>query len=409
MRILNVTPSYFPFEEFGGPPVKVRALSKEMLKRKHEVTVLTVDWGVKEEDRRADSRSLVLPVERSAFGWNTIDGGIEVIYLKRRLGYRGLTWNPGVKQFCRARLSNFEVAHIFGLYDLLGPGVAMACRRIGVPYLVEPMGMAVPIVRNLWLKRMYHRLLGREMMGSAAAIVATSEQEATELISVGVPKGKIYLRRNGVQSPEVMPEWGRFRQRFGIEKEVKLILYLGRLSEKKSPDLLVRAFAKLRSTNPGAEMRLVIAGPEERGMEARLVNLAAELGVSEHVNLCGPLYGDAKWSAYRDADVFVLPSQNENFGNTAGEAVLAGTPVILTEQCGIAPLLGTAALVTRHDLEELTEALGRVLFERSVQAWLKAGCREAAEKLDWQEPGRQMENLYQSLARNEAQFMEAAS
>ena len=58
--------------------------------------------------------------------------------------------------------------------------------------------------------------------------------------------------------------------------------------------------------------------------------------------------GEAKWAAYRDADIFVLPSQNENFGNTAAEAVAAGTPVIVTEQCGIAPLFaGTAGLVVQ--------------------------------------------------------------
>ena len=59
--------------------------------------------------------------------------------------------------------------------------------------------------------------------------------------------------------------------------------------------------------------------------------------------LIGPVFGAAKWAAYRDADVFVLPSQNENFGNTAAEAVAAGTPVIVTEQCGIAPLLANEA------------------------------------------------------------------
>ena len=57
----------------------------------------------------------------------------------------------------------------------------------------------------------------------------------------------------------------------------------------------------------------------------------------------GPLYGDAKWAAYRDADLFVLPSQNENFGNTAAEAVACGTPVLVTDRCGIAPIVDRRA------------------------------------------------------------------
>ncbi len=60
---------------------------------------------------------------------------------------------------------------------MLGPRVAAACREKKIPYVVEPIGMIVPRVRNLWLKRMYHRFLGREMLAGASAIVATAEQE----------------------------------------------------------------------------------------------------------------------------------------------------------------------------------------------------------------------------------------
>jgi glycosyltransferase involved in cell wall biosynthesis len=409
MRILNVTQSYFPFEEFGGPPVKVRALSEQMTKRKHDVTVLTVDWGIKNSKGREGSTRANFRAEPSAFGWKKVENGIEANYLRSWLHYRTLSWNPGVKGFCRARLWKFDVVHIFGLYDLLGPMVAGGCQRNGTPYIVEPMGMTIPIVRNLRLKRLYHRLLGETMLKGASAIVATSAQEAAEMKSAGVREDGIFLRRNGVEAPDKVPERGRFRAAAGIPQEAKLVLYLGRLSEKKSPDLLLRAFARLAKEQSKTDVRLVIAGPDERGMRAKLAALAGELGVSSLIGFCGPLYGEAKWGAYRDADVFVLPSQNENYGNAAGEAVLAGTPVILTDRCGIAPMLGTAALVVRHDVEELREAVSRVLFEPSVQAWLRAGCREATEKLDWDEPAREMERLYQRLAKDQRKVVAAVS
>ena len=409
MRILNVTQSYFPFEEFGGPPVKVRALSEQMTKRKHDVTVLTVDWGIKNGERGESSADMKFRAERSPFGWKKVENGVEANYLRSWLHYRTLSWNPGVKGFCKARLWKFDVIHIFGLYDLLGPVVAAACQRNGTPYVVEPMGMTIPIVRSLRLKRLYHRLLGQTMLKGASAIVATSAQEAAELKSAGVREGAILLRRNGVEAPERVPERGRFRAAMEIPQDAKLVLYLGRLSEKKSPDLLLRAFAKLAKEQSKIDVRLVLAGPDERGTRAKLVALAGELGVSPLTRFCGPLYGETKWGAYRDADVFVLPSQNENFGNAAGEAVLAGTPVILTDQCGIAPMLGTAALVVRHDVEELREAVSRVLFEPSVQAWLRAGCREAAGRLDWDEPAREMEQLYQRLAKGERKIVAAVS
>ena len=106
-----------------------------------------------------------------------------------------------------------------------------------------------------------------------------------------------------------------------------------------------------------------------------------------------------KWAAYRDADVFVLPSQNENFGNSAAEAVAAGTPVIVTEQCGIAPLLADeAGLVVGHDQAALSTALERILIEPGLGSRLAAGCANVTLRLGWDEPVEDMEKLYATLA-----------
>src|SRR6266403_5330395 len=118
--------------------------------------------------------------------------------------------------------------------------------------------------------------------------------------------------------------------------------------------------------------------------------MALQLVVRSQVQFVGPVFGEAKWAAYRDADVFVLPSQNENFGNTAAEAVAAGTPVIVTEQCGIAPLLANeAGLAVRHDSAALSEALARVLGTGETRARLEAGCAKVTSRLGWEEPVRE--------------------
>ena len=150
-------------------------------------------------------------------------------------------------------------------------------------------------------------------------------------------------------------------------------------------------------------MTLVFAGPDESGVEAELGQMATQLGVQSKVQFAGPVFGESKWAAYRDADVFVLPSRNENFGNTAAEAVAAGTPVIVTEQCGIAPLLADeAGLVVRHDTTALSNALARILSEAQLRARLVAGCAVVASRLGWEEPVRHMEALYAGLASPQA-------
>ena len=395
MRILNVTETYAPFLEFGGPPVKVRALSEGLARRGHQVTVLTADWGL---EKRLQAPEEKLVAERSPFGWRRRENGVEAIYLPTWLRYRTVSWNPAVKRYCRARLQNFDVVHIFGLYDLLGPAVAAACRAHGLPYVIEPIGMFVPIVRNLWLKRMYHLAWGGRLLRGASSVVATSDQEIEELVSGGISSAKIVLRRNGVEAPESWPERGMFRTAHGIPPDSKMVLFLGRLSGKKSPDLLLRAFAEVFKRSPGTPLMLLFAGPDEGGVEAELQKLASQLGIRANVKFTGPVFGPAKWAAYRDADVFVLPSQNENFGNTAAEAVAAGTPVIVTEQCGIAPLLANeAGLVVRHDAGALSEAVERVLGNAELRGHLAAGCAKVSLRLGWDDPVREMEELYATI------------
>jgi glycosyltransferase involved in cell wall biosynthesis len=396
MRILKVTQSYAPFFEFGGPPVKVRALAEGLARRGHAVTVLTADWGL---DRRLRERPEGNGAEASPFGRRWRRNGVTAEYLGNWLHYRRLSWNPALGRYLKARLEDFEVAHIFGLYDFFGPRVGQECRKRRIPYVVEPIGMYLPIVRNIALKRMYHRIWGRQMLSGASTIIATAEQERDELIAGGIPESRIVLRRNGVETPARLPERGGFRKKVGIAKETKLILFLGRLSQKKSPDLLLKAFVGLSPDKEMGDVRLVFAGPDESGMKSRLEQMARQTSVAERVLFCPPLEGEPKWEAYRDADIFALPSQNENFGNTAAEAVVAGTPVVVTDRCGIAPFLkGVAGVVVRHEEEDLRQALRRLLCDKSLYDRLRAGCPTAVAGLGWDEPVEEMEVLYSRLA-----------
>ena len=393
-----VTQSYFPFVDRGGPAVKVRALARGLASRGERVTVLTADLGL---ERMANFANGWVQEPR---GWRSCqEDSVETIYLKSSASYRSLTWNPGLFAFCRERLSSFDIVHIYGLYDLLGPVVARACRRRGMPYVIEPMGMFRPIVRNIPLKKVYRHLIGNSMARGARRVLATSEQEQRELIDEGLPARQIVVRRNGIERPERLPAPGTFRGKWHVPENARIVLFLGRLVAKKSPDLLIEAFARWQThaaSEPAAPAILVIAGPDEGGYQKKLEALAAGLTLSETVLFPGPLFDDAKWSAYRDADLFVLPSQNENFGNTVAEAVACDTPVLVTDQCGVAPLVdGRAGLVVRHDRDALTAALERVFGQPGLLEELKQGCAGVAQSLSWQEPLDATQALYAELIR----------
>jgi glycosyltransferase involved in cell wall biosynthesis len=391
VRILKVVQAYYPFREHGGPVVKVRALARGLAQRGHHVTVLTADLGLGNRSGHG------MEIERCKWGRRSEQDGVEAIYLSTLVHCRALTINPRVIGFCRAAIRGFDVVHFYGLYDLLGPAVSSSCRRLEIPYVIEPMGMFRPIIRNLWLKRMYHRVPGKSFIGGARFLIATSDQEKQELIDGEIAPSRIVVRRNGVEVPEVLPERGEFRRQWGVRPDAKVILFLGRLVSKKSPDLLIEAFARWRGKS-GREVDsvLILAGPEEAdGFVPRLKKMADQLGLADSVRFVGPLYDKGKWQAYRDADVFVLPSQNENFGNTAAESAACGTPVIVTDQCGIASFVGQAGLVVSHDREQLESALGQMLGDPSLQERYQEGCAEMARALSWAGPIGESEKLYE--------------
>ena len=240
-------------------------------------------------------------------------------------------------------------------------------------------------------------------MREARYVIATSEQERRELAADGIDEARIVIRRNGIEAPATMPELGKFRERFAIPQDAFLILFLGRLVEKKSPDILIAAFARWRATaGPQAQAVLVIAGPTEDAAYARrLREQCTELRLSDAVRFTGPLYGEEKWQAFGDAEVFVLPSQNENFGNTAAEAAACGTPVIVTNQCGIAPWIeGRAGLVVPHDVEAIEKALASLFSGPALRERFLEGCATMTRELSWDEPVAQMESLYRHCLEN---------
>jgi glycosyltransferase involved in cell wall biosynthesis len=390
MRILKVVQSYFPFQDRGGPVVKVRALARGLAKRGHQITVLTADLGVK----GASNKAAGLKFERNPWGWGSEEDGVQTVYLSSLVRYRALTLNPHVIGFCRASISQFDLVHLYGLYDLLGPAASYFCRRHGVPYVIEPMGMYRPIDRSFRLKRLWHAGLGDTSWRHATRIVATSEMEAQELRDDGVSEKKVILRYNGIDlgtSPTNQSRGG-FRKKWGILLEEPLVVFLGRLIPRKGAGVLIDAFAQA-CVEKG---RLVIAGPEgEPGYRATLEKRAREAGVGSRVIFTGALYDQDKSALLTDADIFALPSRYENFANSAAEAIAFGVPVIVTEFCGIRSLVsGRAGLVVAPEKMELAKAIRSLISDVELYGKSKAGCAEVTAQLGWDRLTEQMEGYY---------------
>ncbi len=388
MRILQVTQAYYPFQDRGGPAIKVRSIARALVALGHGVTVLTADLGF----GAAEIASAAAVRENG--GWQSNLDDVETIYFATQSHYRNLTVNVGVIGFCRRRLREFDIVHIYGLYDVLGPTVARYCRQLGIPYFVEPLGMTRPIDRGFLLKKVWSSLVKGYLSG-AGRMVATSEQERAELLAEGFAPDRVLLRYNGIDREEFrqLPPPGAFRKKVGIRDDERCIVFLGRLIQRKGADLLIEALSHM----DGRKAKLVIAGPEgETGYLTFLRAKARAFGVEHRVVLTGPLYGEDKKAALADAYVFALPSQYENFGNSAAEAIACGTPAIVSDRCGIAPLLNQrAGLVTYYDSGAVARTLNGLLENASLYQRLKAGCPQVADEISWDRLVRVLQHSYE--------------
>ena len=378
MQILQVAARYYPELQFGGPPQKIHALSRGLESRGHGVQVVTLH-----------------SVQRSA---QVVEHeGIDVHYLPW-VG-RGTWQAPLGMGTLAAAILQTEIDHCYGLYNLLCPAAAFLAHRAGRRFVLEPLGMYVPRARSLWAKRFYNQLFTSWMSRQAARVVATSPGEMGELTEL-VEAQRLVLRRNGID-PEPfrdLPPADGFRATHGILDEERVVLYIGRISPIKNLEQLVQAFHDVSLE----QTRLVLIGPAlEPDYAQALTGLIAKLGLDERVLLTGPLYGEDKLAALAAADLFVLPSLSESYGNAAAEAVAAGVPVLLTDACGIAPQIdGRAGLAVPVGVSALAAGLYTMMEDEQQQDKLTERRSEVLKELSWDEPLQQTEQMYETVLRD---------
>ena len=124
----------------------------------------------------------------------------------------------------------------------------------------------------------------------------------------------------------------------------------------------------------------------------------AERGLAGRIHVIPPTEAERPLTLYREADVFVLPSRHESFGNVAAEAAAAGTAVVVTDRCGIAEVMrDRGALVVPYDAGAIRDAVARVLQEPNLRRTLGERGRELAAELSWPNVVRLQEQIYRRV------------
>ncbi len=378
LRILFAAPAWSPSRAFGGPVVAAGELVRRLVARGHEVEVLTTT--ILDLAHR--------PAARSSTG--VVDGAT-VHYLGTPLRYRWMGITPTLP-VALARLERPDVVHVFGFRDPITTGTAAWCRWARVPYVFEPLGMFQPRLRKVLLKRALDATLYRGVARGAAAVVVASERERGDVVACGVAPEKVHVRGNGFPEPGSAAPNGDVRTQLGIPAAAPLLLYVGRIAAGKGIDHLLAAVREL------PEAHLLIAGPDDRHGVSTEAERVHTLPMSE----------EPPRHLYPQADVFVLASEGESFGMVAAEAAAAGTPVIVSDRCGIAGFFEDGeALVVPYERTAVVDAIRRVLSDDGLRAQLARGGPVAARRTSWDHVTDVQESIYRAVASRTAATSES--
>ncbi len=246
----------------------------------------------------------------------------------------------------RTHAPSFDVVVVNGLWQYTSFATRRAAMALGLPYVVFPHGMLDP-----WFKRrypfkhvkkwLYWPWAEYRVLRDASAVCFTSDEErqaARRSFWLYACREHVVHYGTAPPPPDGPGEHDRFVTRFPSVAGARVVLFLGRLHEKKGCELLIRAFA---AATRGARVRgerwhLVLAGPAATaGYRRALERLVDTLGLQADVTWTGMLTGNEKWAAFRAADVFVLPSHQENFGVAVVEALACGVPVLISSGVNI--------------------------------------------------------------------------
>ena len=355
MRILHVIPTLD--HASGGPSVALTGLATALRAAGADVTVAV-------DAPRADDP--VLRERVAATGVEVLAGGLDGAALDRAV-------------------AACDVCHIHAVWEGVLHRTAVVARRHRKPHLFRPCGMLDPwcLAQGRLKKKIYIALRLRRDLDACSAIHFTTPIERDLVAPLGF-RAPAIVEPNGVDLAEfdALPAPGTFRRAHPPVGDRRIVLFLSRVHPKKGLDVLIPAFAAAADR----DACLVIAGPDEAGYGATVRSMIESHGLVDRVVMTGLLPGAERLAAYVDAELFVLPSYQENFGVVVVEALAAGTPVIISDQVNLHPEITEASVgaVTTTTPASVTEALDRWLADDDARAAMAARCRPfVQERFDW--------------------------
>jgi glycosyltransferase involved in cell wall biosynthesis len=301
------------------------------------------------------------------------------------------TWYAQQAANIAEQTDGYEVIHAHDWFTYYG---GIAAREVA-----KRKGKTVPFIAHVHATE-----IDRSGEGGDPAIIAIEEkglQAADHVVAVShytkellhrrykIPRSKISVVHNGIPADK-QP------QRYDIQelkKHHKIVLFMGRMTMQKGPDYFVKLAKAVTDEDPS--VRFVMVGSGD--MEKKCIEESARLGLTGKMLFSSFLRGADVDRAYQLADLFAMPSVSEPFGIVALEAMQNGTPVLVSNQSGVAEVSNHMLKVDFWDIDAMKEAVISTLNNPAHQEHLKAGAFQDLHTLTWDEAARKMKAVYEHV------------
>jgi glycosyltransferase involved in cell wall biosynthesis len=353
LSIVHVVSLVSPAGEYGGPARVALNQSRALAEAGHEPMVAAGSRGFATAPDTLNGVPVKLfPVHRALPG----------------TGFAGI-FSSGMLRWLRSAAPTSDVLHIHLARDLVTMPAALLAQRLGVPYVVQTHGMID--ASNKVLARLLDAMATRRVLGSASAVFHLTDRERSDLQGVAGAAQRFVELRNGigaeplVDSPPALPD------------ACTDVLFLARLHRRKRPMDFVDAAAELLPQHPNVTFRLV--GPDE-GEGTRVASAIDRIG-SPRLRWDGPSPMERTAALMSRAAVYVLPSVDEPYPMTVLEAMSCGRPVVVTDSCGLAPLIAQSGsgLVTASGAASVAAAVSRLLADPQLRREMGQTARLTAQ------------------------------
>jgi glycosyltransferase involved in cell wall biosynthesis len=384
MRILHVIPAVAA--RYGGPSAVALQTCRALAERGHTVLLAATD---------ADGPArLAVPT-----GSMTIYQDVDAVFFPRTR-HEGFKWSPALASWLDGAVGAFDLVDVHAVFSHSSLAAGRACRAAGVPYVVRPHGTLDPwsLGRKSAQKQVLFWLGARRLLTRAARVQYTTPEEQ-RLAAQALP----WLSR-GVVVPLGVPE-SCFTEAPATPADPPYVLVLSRLEAKKGLELLVDAFQEAALSDRVSDWRLVIAGDGDRDYVQALRHRANAGPARDRIRFAGWVEGEEKAALLRGASLFASPSEQENFGLSAVEAMAAGVPVIVARGVNLAPEIAAAGagwIVDRGQRTTVPRVLESVLQDRSARATRGRAAWNLARRFRWDTSVTTLIALYEQVVRERA-------